>query len=100
MFDSIKNKPKNIIDIPTIENYKMYETNREKAESKNIEFCPCCGKGITNPKFYINSIYGGMCYPAADKKEYNDAWIMSVGSECKNKFPPGYVFTIIKNIQE
>lgn len=90
-------KPSNIIDIPTIENYELYERNRAKSESQNLDFCPCCGKAITNPRFAINSIYGGNAYPADDTNEYSDAWVMLVGSECKKKFPKGYVFELPKD---
>ena len=85
-------EPKNIIDIPTIDNMDMFERNREKADSLNMEHCPCCGKVIQNPKFFFNSIYGACAYPAADKNEYNDAWVMGVGTECQKKFPKGYIF--------
>jgi hypothetical protein len=87
-------KPSNIIDIPTIDNQKLFERNRNRAESQNLDFCPCCGKAISNPRFAINSIYGGCAYPANDINKYNDAWIMLVGSECKKKFPQGYVFEL------
>jgi hypothetical protein len=92
-------EPKDIIDIPVISNDDMFERNREKADSNNLDHCPCCGRAITNPKFFINSIWGGNAYPANDKKEYADAWIMGVGSECQKKFPSGYVFTIEKDNQ-
>lgn len=87
------NEPKNIIEIPTISNYDMFERNQERAYSLNLDHCPCCGKAITNPKYFINSIYGGMAYPSEDKTEYNDAWVMGVGTECQKKFPKGYIFT-------
>jgi hypothetical protein len=86
-------EPKDIIEIPTIDNYDMFERNRDKANEKCLEHCPCCGRAITNPKYFINSIYGGDCYPSIDKTEYNDAWVMGVGSECQKRFPKGYVFT-------
>ena len=85
--------PQDIIDIPTIANDDMFERNRDKAELLNLDHCPCCGKAIPNPKFFINSIYGGCAYPSTDKFEYSDAWVMGVGSECRKKFPTGYVFT-------
>lgn len=28
--------------------------------------------------------------------QYSDTWIMGVGSECRKKFPQGYVFKIDK----
>jgi hypothetical protein len=85
--------PQGIIEIPTIENYDIFERNRDNADNKNLDHCPCCGKAITNPKYFINSIYGGDVYPAADKNQYNDAWVMGVGSECRKRFPAGYVMT-------
>lgn len=87
-------KPLDIIDIPKISNEDMFYSNQDKANDKNLDHCPCCGKAITNPKFFINSIYGGSAYPSNDKKEYEDAWIMGVGPECQKKFPQGYVFTL------
>jgi hypothetical protein len=89
-----KIKPNNIIDIPVIENYDLFERNRDKADAKNQDHCPCCGKAITNPRFFINSIYGGSAYPSDDQTIYDDAWVMGVGSECQKKFPEGYVYTI------
>jgi hypothetical protein len=85
--------PKDIIDIPQIENYDLFERNREKADDLGEQHCPCCGKVLLNPKFFINSIWGGQAYPASDKNEYSDAWVMGVGSECRKKFPEGYIFT-------
>jgi hypothetical protein len=87
-------EPKNIILIPRISNYDMFEANRDRAEEQNFEHCPCCGRAIKNPTYFINSIYGGSAYPSDDKTEYNDAWIMGVGTECQKKFPKGYVFTV------
>ena len=71
----------------------MFERNQEKAYEKNLESCPCCGKAITSSNYFINSIYGGNAYPANDTYEYQDSWPMMVGSECRKKFPEGYVFT-------
>lgn len=87
-------EPKNIIDIPTIENMDMFERNQEKADEQGYNACPCCGKAIKNPKYFFNSIYGASAYPAADKNEYNDAWVMGVGTECRKKFPIGYIFEL------
>jgi hypothetical protein len=92
----MQQEPQNLIDIPTITNQDMFESNRERAYSKNLDHCPCCGKAITNPKYFINSIFGGMAYPSSDNNNYNDSWMMGVGSECRKKFPNGYVFTINK----
>mgnify|MGYP006275629589 CR=1 FL=1 len=86
--------PTGIIDIPTIENFEMFERNQERAYAMNLEHCPCCGKAITNPKYFINSIYGGCAYPSIDQTAYSDAWVMAIGSECRKKFPVGYVFTM------
>jgi len=87
-----KTEPKEIIDIPRIENIDTFERNMDKASMEGFEHCPCCGKAIKNPKFFFNSIYGGCAYPANDKNEYNDAWVMGVGTECQKKFPKGYIF--------
>ena len=87
-------EPQNIIDIPTIDNWDMFETNRDNADAKQLDHCPCCGRAIPNAKYFINSIWGGCAYPSNDKTEYSDAWIMGVGTECRKKFPEGYVFTI------
>lgn len=87
------NTPKNIIDIPTIASSK-FDANLEKYEANFESFydsCPCCGKGIKEPKFMINSIYGGQMYPANDTNTYKDAWQMPVGSECVKKIPKEYV---------
>jgi hypothetical protein len=85
-------EPNNIISIPRISNEDMFESNRNRADDKNLDHCPCCGKAITNPQYFINSIYGGMAYPSEDKNEYSDAWVMGVGPECQKRFPEGYVF--------
>ena len=86
-------EPNSIINIPTISNDEMFEKNCEKAYTNNNEHCPCCGKEIKNPKYFINSIYGGCAYPKHDKNEYNDAWVMAVGTECRKKFPSEYIMT-------
>ena len=86
-------QPIEVIDIPRITNDDLFESNMGKAYEKGFEHCPCCGKAITNPKYFINSIWGGSTYPANDKRQYNDAWVMGVGSECRKRFPEGYVFT-------
>lgn len=88
-----KKQPINIIDIPKIDDYQMFERNREKAESNNNEHCPCCGKEIKNAKYFINSIWGGCTYPKYDIEIYNDSWIMAIGSECRKKLPKEYVMT-------
>jgi len=85
-------EPKGIFYIPTIANDDLFERNRDRADQEGFEHCPCCGKAIKNPQFFINSIYGGAAYPADDKNKYNDAWVMGVGTECQKKFPKGYVF--------
>lgn len=87
-------KPANIIDIPATTTETKREANRDRADQKGLDHCPCCGKAIENPKFFINSIYGGCMYPANDKAQYADAWVMGVGSECRKKLPEGYVFQL------
>ena len=88
------NEPKGIIDIPSIDDKHKLMVNKEKAMMKGDDFCPCCGKSLPNPKYFINSIFGGAMYPANDKNVYNDAWEMGVGSECRKKIPEGYLFTL------
>lgn len=85
--------PELIIDIPTLNDWKTFEKNRDKADANGNEHCPCCGKEIKNPKYFINSIYGGCMYHKNDKKEYADAWVMGVGSECRKKLPKEFVMT-------
>lgn len=87
-------RPSNIIDIPMLNTQEQFDKNRDKADKNNNDHCPCCGKQITNPKYFLNSIYGGSMYLASDKNEYNDAWVMGVGSECRKKIPKEYVFEI------
>ena len=87
-------EPKEMISIPTIENYELFEKNRTKADEENLNHCPCCGKAIRNPKFFVNSIYGGMMYPKNDKTQYSDSWVMGIGSECRKNLPKDYVMTI------
>lgn len=91
---AVKPTPKDIIAIPTITNSDLFERNRERAYEKDLESCPCCGKALVNPRYFFNSIYGGDAYKADDKEEYDDAWVMGVGSECRKRFPDGYVFEI------
>ena len=81
-----------LIEIPTIDNYDQFEKAREKAWSKDLESCPCCGRGIENPQYYINTAFGGSAYLSSDRNEYDDCWVMVVGVECRKKFPEGYVF--------
>lgn len=91
-----------VISIPTIEDHKLYRRNEEKAYENGFEACPCCGKAIKNPKYFFHSVYGGMAYiPLTGLGEisdgqYNDTWIMGVGSECRKRFPEGYIFGIDK----
>lgn len=85
-------QPKDIIDIPTISNYDLFEKNKDKANEQGFEHCPCCGKAIKNPQFFFNSIWGSDAYPANDKNIYDDAWVMGVGSECQKRFPKEYIF--------
>ena len=93
MNNNIKNEPINIIDIPQI-GRAMFENNQKKYYANDSDFygsCPCCGKGIKEPKFFINSIFGAQMYPSNDTNEYDDAWTMPVGSECIKKIPTQYV---------
>jgi len=89
---TMKNEPKNIIEIPRISVAK-YNDNQDKYSANQDSFygsCACCGKGIKEPKFFINTIWGGDMYPADDTNEYNDAWTMPIGSECVKKVPTEY----------
>lgn len=88
----MKTEIPNLFPIPTIDDSERMERNIERASSKELDSCPCCGLAIKNPKYFINSAYGGSAYPADDKNEYADTWVMGVGSECQKKFPKGYVF--------
>jgi len=87
-------EPEDIISIPTIENLDLYYSNADKADSMNMDHCPCCGRILKEPKYFINSIFGGGMYKADDKETYDNAWVMGVGSECRKKFPEGYVFKL------
>jgi hypothetical protein len=84
--------PSNIIEIPKTSDFDTFEINQNRAYDKGLEPCPCCGRGIKNEIYFIHSIYGGEAYPANDKNQYEDAWEMVVGSECRKRFPEGYVF--------
>lgn len=88
------NEPKNIIEIPTMTNLALREKNYNhflQNEAKFQDHCACCGKGIKEPKFWINTIYGGDMYPANDMNQYNDSWQMAVGNECVKKIPTEYI---------
>ena len=90
---TMRNEPQNIIEIPRLSN-KLFEKNDEVYSREHDKFygqCPCCGKGIKEPKFFINSIYGGDMYPANDNNQYSDAWQVPVGSECVKRIPSEYV---------
>lgn len=88
----MKTIPDSIIDIPMISDYDLFNRNVDRAENKGLDHCPCCGKGLENPKYFFNSIYGGQAYPANEIIENSDSWVMGVGTECRKKFPEGYVF--------
>ena len=93
--NNMKNEPKNIIEIPRISVAK-YNDNQDKYYENQDSFygsCACCGKGIKEPKFFINTIWGGDMYPANDTNEYDDAWTMPIGSECVKKVPTEYRIT-------
>jgi hypothetical protein len=94
MNTEIKITPENIIEIPTLNSEEQFEKNRDKADLNGNEHCPCCGKEIINAKYFINSIYGGSMYPKNDKREFGNAWVIGVGSECRKKLPIEYVMTI------
>ena len=87
-------KPENIIDIPLFVDSSKYDRNVDLSERAGYEHCPCCGKAIKNPKYFINSIYGGSMYPKTDWVIYDDAWVMAVGSQCRKKLPKEYVMTL------
>lgn len=89
-----QNEPKNKISIPNIANYEMRERNIENAYAKDMDHCPVCGKAISNPQFFIKSIYGGSMYPKTDMTNYDDAWIMGIGSECRKKIPSEYIMNV------
>ena len=93
MNQEIKIIPQSIIEIPRLNSSEQFEKNQDKAYMNNKEHCPCCGKQINNAKYFINSIYGGSMYPKNDKREFSDAWVMGVGSECRKKLPKEYIMT-------
>jgi len=87
------NEPINAIAIPQLPQSR-FEANQRGYYSNESEFynyCACCGKGVKEPKFMINTIWGGSMYPANDNQKYNDAWTMPVGSECIKKIPTEYI---------
>ena len=91
--NTMQNQPENTIEIPKMQNLELYKKNQESYSNNSENFygpCACCGKGIKEPKFFINSIWGGDMYPANDQSEYDDAWQMPVGSECIKKIPMDY----------
>lgn len=88
-----KSQPDCIIEIPVTVDGFTFERNREAADARNLDHCPCCGRAIQEPKYFINSIYGGSMYPKHDKNVYEDAWVMGVGSECRKSIPADYVMT-------
>jgi len=84
------------ITIPTIENWERFEKEQNKAWENNLESCPCCGKAIKNERYFVRSVFGGSAYLKHDATEFHDAWPMAVGSECRKKFPDGYVIDSTK----
>lgn len=87
-------EPQNIIDIPTIENKEIFWKNKahyENNRDKFYAFCPCCHKGIKEPKIFINTIWGGSIYLANDATEYDDSWQMPIGTECAKRIPTEYL---------
>lgn len=83
-----------LIEIPqTTTDWDILDARRDKAEDMDLVSCPCCGKGIKNEKYYINSAFGGSAYIPINDDYLADTWEMVVGSECRKLFPKGYVFT-------
>ncbi len=91
--ENTTNKPNKIVEIPTLNSFEQFEKNRNKADMLGEEHCPCCGKVLLNPKYFVQSIYGGCMYPKNDKTFYNDAWIVGIGSECRKQIPKEYLMT-------
>ena len=90
---TMRNEPQNIIEIPRL-SQSLFQKNDDaycRDYEKFYGQCPCCGKGIKEPKFFVNSIYGSEMYPANDNNQYKDAWHMPVGSECVKRIPSEYV---------
>lgn len=91
---NMKNQePKLLMSIPQTDSF---DANQEKYDSNYEKFddcCAVCGKGLKNPKFQINTIWGGSMYPANDKTIYDDAWPMSVGNDCIKRIPKEYIIT-------
>lgn len=89
-----------LIKIPEPIDYKAYERNQNLAYKKGFEACPCCGRAIKNPQYFFHSAFGGMAYiPSTGLGEehdnqYPDTWIMGVGTECRKRFPEGYIFKL------
>lgn len=86
--------PDGTIPIPKIDDWNKFQRNMEHADNLELDHCPCCGKVLRNPVWFFNSIYGGNAYPANGPApdSIKDAWVMGVGSECRKRFPAGYVF--------
>ena len=91
--ENTSNKPKKIVDIPTLNSFEQFEKNRNKADMLGEEHCPCCGKVLLNAKYFVQSIYGGCMYPKDDKTFYKDAWVVGIGSECRKQIPTEYLMT-------
>ena len=85
-----------MISIPMISDWDLFDSRRDKAWQEDLESCPCCGKVIKNPQYFIHSAFGGKVYiPDGEETKagmLDDTWEMAVGSECRKKFPAGYVF--------
>ena len=73
--------------------WDIIDARRDKANEMDLLSCPCCGKGIKNEKYFINSAFGGSAYIPINEDYLADTWEMAVGSECRKLFPKGYVFT-------
>ena len=85
----MNNEPKNITDIPQS---SSYQENSKNFNSSKFQYkCACCGKGLNEPKFFINTIWGGSMYPANDNNQYNDSWQMPIGNDCIKRIPTEYI---------
>lgn len=86
-------QPNSFFDIPRFTSDETFDKWREIADTKNLNHCPCCGKPIPNPKYFIRSIFGGCMYAKTDLNNYSDAWVMAIGSECRKKIPAEFVMS-------
>lgn len=90
--------------IEAIENANKWEVEEKYQNSDSYsytEFCACCGRGIKGePKFYIHAIAPYLIVPfdtdseEVEAKGVEDMGCYPIGSECKKRYPAGYVGTI------